>query len=153
MNKKTTITLALSTSMMAGLALGTVQAADSNPFAATKVDSGYLQLAENKTTEMSCGAGACGGAMKDAKGGSTLPPDADKDGKVTKEEFVTFHSQLFDKADANKDGILEAEEMKAMHQKMGEGMCGGKMEKTKPETSAEAAPKPEAPAEKAATAK
>lgn len=156
MNTKTSITLALSTTIAASVALGNVQAADGNPFSVNKLDRSSLQLAEDKIEEMKCGAGACGGSMNKAADGNTassMPPDADQDGKITKAEFVTFHSQLFDKADSNKDGILDASEMQAMHKTMAEGMCGGKMESTKPENAAENAPKTDMPAEKAVPAK
>ena len=143
MTHKKTLKLALGTTMMAGIALGTVQA-DSSPFASTKLDSGYLQLADNKTGEMKCGAGMCGGNMKkdkDAEGAcgaksEECPADADKDGKVTKEEFLTHHGKMFEEADANKDGALDADERKALHKKMAEGKCGGKAE-AKTETTTE----------------
>jgi len=136
MTNKTTLKLALGTTMVAGIALGSVQAADSNPFSSTKLDSGYLQLAENKSGEMKCGAGMCGGNMKkdkEAEGkcggkGEECPADADKDGKVTKKEFLSHHAKMFDEADANKDGALDADERKALHKKMAEGKCGGKAE-------------------------
>ncbi len=36
--------------------------------------------------------------------------DKDKRGYVTKEEFMKFHEQMFDKMDKNKDGVLSREE-------------------------------------------
>ncbi|MFN3798694.1 MAG: calcium-binding protein, partial [Sphingobium yanoikuyae] len=44
--------------------------------------------------------------------------DADKDGTVTKAEFMAGPLAMFDKADANKDGKVTAEEMKAARQAM-----------------------------------
>ncbi len=149
MNTKTSLKLALGTTMAAGIALGTTQAFAENPFSAEKLSSGYLQLAENKSSDMKCGAGICGGnAKKAATEGEECPADTDKDGKVSKEEFLTQHSKMFDAADANKDGSLDADERKAMHKMMGEGKCGGmskdtaqKVESTnKPEVKPDSAP-------------
>jgi uncharacterized low-complexity protein len=128
MNTKTSLKLALGTTIAAGIALGAAQALADNPFSAKTLDSGYMQLAENKAGgEMKCGAGMCGGNMKKgaAADGDTCPADTDKDGKVTKEEFLKHHEAMFDEADANKDGSLDADERKALHSKMAEGKCGG----------------------------
>lgn len=58
MQNKTSLKLALGTTLAAGVALGTAAVAD-NPFAADKLASGYLQLAENKASgEMKCGNNA-----------------------------------------------------------------------------------------------
>ena len=85
MNTKTSLKLALGTTMAAGIALGTTQAFAENPFSAEKLSSGYLQLAENKSSDMKCGAGMCGGnAKKAATEGEECPADTDKDGKVVR---------------------------------------------------------------------
>lgn len=83
---KKTINLPLSSALGAAL-LTTVTStgvnADTNPFGATELSAGYMQIAEAKnTTEMSCGAsmnmakpktpeGACAGNTKAANGTST----------------------------------------------------------------------------------
>ncbi len=41
--------------------------------------------------------------------------DADKDGKVTTEEFATFRTAEFAKADTNADGQISADELAAKH--------------------------------------
>ncbi len=41
--------------------------------------------------------------------------DADKDGKVTAEEFAAYRTAEFTKADTNADGQLNAEELAARH--------------------------------------
>jgi uncharacterized low-complexity protein len=130
MNTKTSLKLALGTTFAAGLALGAAQAIADNPFSAKTLDSGYMQLADNKavTDDLKCGAGMCGGKMKagTATGSDDIPcpADADKNGMVTKEEFMTYHEQMFTDADTNKDGSLDATERKALHSKMMEGKCG-----------------------------
>jgi Ca2+-binding EF-hand superfamily protein len=40
--------------------------------------------------------------------------DADKNGVVSKEEFMNFMSRTFDRLDVNKSGALEANEMQYM---------------------------------------
>lgn len=122
MNTKTSLKLALGTTF-AIVTLGTGSVSAENPFAAETLSSGYMQLAENKADgEMKCGAGMCGGNKKS----DDCPADADKDGMVTKEEFMSHHEKMFTEADANKDGSLDAEERKALHSKMSEGKCSGK---------------------------
>ncbi|KMS54564.1 EF-hand domain-containing protein [Sphingobium cupriresistens] len=44
--------------------------------------------------------------------------DANKDGAMTKAEFMARPIAMFDKADANKDGFVTADEMKAARQMM-----------------------------------
>ena len=51
--------------------------------------------------------------------------DANKDGTVTRDEFLAAAGKHFDMMDANKDGKLTKEERQAGHQKM-RGMMGGK---------------------------
>ena len=40
--------------------------------------------------------------------------DQNKDGKISKEEFMKHHETIFDKKDANKDGVLDDTEMHRM---------------------------------------
>ncbi len=40
--------------------------------------------------------------------------DADKDGKISREEFIKHHELIFDKKDTNKDGFLDESEMHHM---------------------------------------
>lgn len=54
--------------------------------------------------------------------------DANKDGKLTKEEFTAQRAAKFAEADANKDGKLSAEELLAMHEK---AMAAQKAERAK----------------------
>lgn len=42
--------------------------------------------------------------------------EADKDGVVSRAEFMAGPLAMFDKADTNKDGVVTADEMKAAHQ-------------------------------------
>ncbi len=40
--------------------------------------------------------------------------DANKDGKISKDEFMKHHETMFDKMDTNKDGFLDEKEMHHM---------------------------------------
>jgi len=106
---KTTIALAASAVLTAGIALSpTLASADTNPFASAELSSGYMQLAEGKCGEAKCGAdkkkaeGKCGeakcGADKKAEG-SCGADKADKEGSCGEDK-------------AEKEG------------KCGEGKCG-----------------------------
>jgi uncharacterized low-complexity protein len=56
-SNKTTIALAATAALTAGIALTPMTAsADANPFATTELSSGYMQLAEGKCGEAKCGA-------------------------------------------------------------------------------------------------
>ena len=48
--------------------------------------------------------------------------DANKDGKISKDEFMKHHEQMFDKKDINKDGFIDKEEMHRMMEKMHQHM-------------------------------
>ena len=115
----------------------------SNPFVAKPLSS--IVVADNH--EGKCGGmkeGSCGGdkATKEGKcgegkcGSDKMKADANKDGTVSKAEFMSRHEAMFTAADANKDGMLDAKEHKALHRDMkkkmkshkegkcGEGKCG-----------------------------
>ncbi|SFE70637.1 calcium-binding protein [Nitrosomonas sp. Nm166] len=41
--------------------------------------------------------------------------DQNKDGKISKEEFMKHHEAMFDKKDTNKDGFLDDTEIRHIH--------------------------------------
>lgn len=43
--------------------------------------------------------------------------DSDKDGKISKEEFLKHHEAMFDKKDLNNDGFIDEDEMHKMMKK------------------------------------
>ncbi len=48
--------------------------------------------------------------------------DLDKDGKISKKEFMQHHERMFEKKDINKDGFIDKEESRKMkHHKYGHG--------------------------------
>lgn len=61
--------------------------------------------------------------------------DANKDGKISKEEFMKHHEQMFDKKDVNKDGFIDKEEMHHMMEKMHQHMQEHKHENSEHQTS------------------
>ncbi len=75
-----------------------------------------------------------GGGERAAKGWAS---HADEDGNITKDDFLKFHAERFDKMDTNNDGVLSAEERKAvwearkekMKEKRGERRGGYKKKK------------------------
>lgn len=123
MSKKTLIATAVGSAFVASMAAAPIASAAENPFALSGLSSGY-QVADHhgaKPMEGKCGGMKAG----EAKCGMTMM-DANKDGKVTKEEFTKGHDAMFTKMDANKDGVLDKAEMgKMMDGKCGEGKCGG----------------------------
>jgi len=130
MSKKPLITTAIGSAFVATMAAAPIASAAENPFALSGLTSGY-QVASNhgaKPAEGKCGEGKCGGMNKasENKCGAAMM-DANKDGKVSKEEFMKAHEAMFRKMDANKDGSIDKTEMeKMMDGKCGEGKCGAK---------------------------
>lgn len=53
----------------------------------------------------------------DGKQGRFAKYDANGDGKITREEFMSMAGKRFDKMDANGDGSLSKGEMKRPHKK------------------------------------
>ena len=122
-NRKTTVSMAVGSAFAAGVALVPVANAAENPFALQSLDRGYM-VASNHA-QGKCGAGKCGaGKCGEGKCGPAMM-DVNKDGKVTKDEFMKAHEAMFAAKDANKDGVLSGDEMKpGMAGKCGAGKCG-----------------------------
>lgn len=118
-SKKTKIGMAVGSAFVAGVAMAPIVGAAENPFAAQSLDRGYMVAdagMQGKCGGMKSGAGKCGMSMM----------DANKDGKVSKEEFLKAHEEMFAAKDANKDGVLSGDELKpGMAGKCGAGKCGG----------------------------
>lgn len=105
-NKKTMISLAVGSALAATLgAVPLVSAADS-PFTAQSLDKGYMLAYADKVDPNKYGGGAKSG---EGRCGMSMV-DANKDGKVTKQEFLKHHENIFDRIDANKDGAVDQPE-------------------------------------------
>ena len=69
-----TLTVAVATAFGAGIAMSPMAMADTNPFGATELNGGYMQVAGSHAGEGKCGEGKCGeGKCGESKG--------DKEGK------------------------------------------------------------------------
>lgn len=147
MSKKTLIAAAVGSAFAASMAAAPIASAAENPFALSGLSSGY-QVASNhgakpmegKCGGMKAGEGKCGGMKAGAAGPNCAAMDANKDGKVSKEEFMKGHEAMFATKDTNKDGFIDKDEMgkmmegkcggmkaKPMEGKCGQGKCGGMM--------------------------
>lgn len=129
--KKTTIALAASAVLTAGLALSPmIASADANPFGNTELSSGYMQLAEGtcgakKEAEAKCGANKeatdAHKATKEGKCGEA------KCGAEKKAAMKAAHEAT---CGAEKEAAMKAaKEAKCgaeMKKKMEEGSCGAK---------------------------
>ena len=53
------------------------------------------------------------------KGGMKMEAmDTNKDGMISKEEFMTFHEAMYDAMKKNKDGMVDMKDMRMMHHHM-----------------------------------
>jgi len=122
---KTTIALAASAVLTAGIALlPSLASADTNPFAAAELSSGYMQLAEGKCGEMKGDKEAkCGEEMKgehEAKCGEDMKTE--KEGKCG-ENMKTEKEGKCGEAKCGADKKTKKEG------KCGEGKCGANKNK------------------------
>lgn len=115
-SKNTVVSVAVGTAFVATLGAASVAFAAENPFALQSLDKGYMVADHHEAKPTAMHEGKCGMAMG----------DANKDGKVTQEEFNAHHAAMFTKMDTNKDGAIDKTEMsKAMSAMKGmEGKCG-----------------------------
>ena len=117
--KKTTIALAASAALSAGLALSPMMAsADTNPFASAELSSGYMQLAEgtcggnkeatdaNKATaEGKCGEAKCGAEKKAAmKAAHEATCGAEKEAAMKAAKEAKCGAEMKDKAEEGTCG-------------------------------------------------
>lgn len=104
-NKKTMISLAVGSVVAATLGAVPVVSAAGSPFAAKSLDKGYMLAYADKVDPSKYGGAKSG----EGRCGMSIV-DANKDGKVTKEEFLKHHEAIFDRIDANKDGAVDQPE-------------------------------------------
>lgn len=106
--KKTTISLAVGSAVVATLGAAPLVSASDNPFSARSLgDKGYKVAYADRVDPSKYG----GSGEKSAEGRCGMSRiDANKDGKVTKQEFLAHHERIFDQIDANKDGAVDQPE-------------------------------------------
>ncbi|SEL02369.1 hypothetical protein [Nitrosovibrio tenuis] len=110
-NKKSLISIAMGSAFASSLGITPACAAD-DLFALQTLDKGYmLAYADRVDPNKYGGAKPGSGGAKSAEGRCGMSMvDANKDGKVTKEEFLKHHEAIFDSIDANKDGAVDQPE-------------------------------------------
>lgn len=126
---KSIISVAVGSAFAATLGFAPTASAAENPFAIQTLEKGYMvaqahtydedkKASEGKAGEGKCGEGKCG----EGKCGAAMA-DANKDGKITKEEWTKHHDLMFEKMDSNKDGAIDKDEVGKS--KMKGGKSGG----------------------------
>jgi uncharacterized low-complexity protein len=105
-NKKTMISLTVGSALAATLGTVPFASAADSPFTARSLDKGYVLAYADKVDPNKYGGGAKSG---EGRCGMSMV-DANKDGKVTKQEFLKHHENIFDRIDANKDGAVDQPE-------------------------------------------
>ena len=117
--RKSIIAAAAGSAVVATLSFSSTVSAAENPFAIKTLEKGYMVAQahtydeDTKTGEGKAGEGKCGAAMA----------DANKDGKITKEEWTKHHDLMFEQMDSNKDGAIDKDEVGKS--KMKGGKSGG----------------------------
>jgi uncharacterized low-complexity protein len=102
-SKKKTLGVAVGSAFAAGVAMAPLANAADNPFALQSLQSGYMVAdshKDGKSAEAKCGQAKCGANMM----------DANKDGKVSKDEFMKSHEAMYEPKDGNKAAYLKAKE-------------------------------------------
>ena len=133
-SKKKAIGVAVGSAFAAGMTMTPMAHAAENPFALQSLQSGYMVADSHKaskSSEAKCGQGKCGGSMM----------DANKDGRVSKDEFMKSHEAMYSPKDGNKAAYLKAKEAEfAAKDKNKDGFLDANEEKA-PVSAAPVAPK------------
>jgi len=108
-----TLSIAVATAFGAGIALSPLAMADSNPFGATQLSGGYMQIADAHAGEGKCGEGKCG--VDKAEGEKADKAEGEKADKA--EGSCGEGKCGDDKAEGEKADKAEGS--------CGEGKCGG----------------------------
>jgi uncharacterized low-complexity protein len=110
-NKKTIVSLAVGSAFAATVGSVSSVSATESPFAVQPLDKGYVLAYADRVDPNKYGGG---GAPKTPEGRCGMSMvDANKDGKVTKQEFLKHHEAIFDRIDTNKDGAVDQPEADA----------------------------------------
>ncbi|SCY53884.1 EF hand [Nitrosospira sp. Nl5] len=110
-NKKSIISMAVGSAFAATLGTVPVASAADSPFTVQSLDKGYMLAYADRVDPNKYGGGAKSGEGKSGEGRCGMSMvDANKDGKVSKEEFLKHHEAIFDRIDTNKDGAVDQPE-------------------------------------------
>lgn len=112
-----TLSIAVATAFGAGIALSPMAMADGNPFGATQLSGGYMQIADAHAGEGKCGEGKCGGDRADKKGEGACGEGKCGGDKAKKGEGSCGEGKCGGDAKGAKAEKAEG--------KCGEGKCGG----------------------------
>ena len=111
-NKKSALYIAVGSALTAVIH-SMPASAEGELFSMQKLDQGYMVAYADRVDPDKYGGGKPPGhsSAKAAEGqcGMSLM-DTNKDGKVTKQEFLKHHEMIFDQIDANKDGAVDQPE-------------------------------------------
>ena len=117
------VSVALGASLGLCLAQSVAAGTADNPFRSPGGSGDAVQVAQGK-----CGEGKCGAGMMKRRGGKCgmQRMDSDGDGKVTRDEFMKGHEDMFELIDKNGDGVIDSSERDAHRQMMRnrKGRCG-----------------------------
>lgn len=105
-NKKSIISMAVGSAFAATLGAVPAASATDSPFTVRSVDKGDVLAYADRVDPNKYGGGAKSG---EGRCGMSMV-DANKDGKVSKQEFLKHHEAIFDRIDANKDGSVDQPE-------------------------------------------
>jgi uncharacterized low-complexity protein len=115
-SKKSMLGVAVGSALTAGIHVVPAYAAD-ELFSARELDKGYMVAYADRVDPNKYSGGKPGGygggsgGAKAAEGQCGMSRiDVNKDGKVTKQEFLKHHETIFDQIDANKDGAVDQPE-------------------------------------------
>lgn len=118
------INVAIGAVLVTSALITTSASADNNPFQLTDLSSGYMVAGK----EGKCGEGKCGEGKASCKLKKMKKMDANDDGSISKDEFMSHAESKFERKDKNSDGVISTDEMKQMKKhkegKCGEGKCG-----------------------------
>lgn len=120
-SKKSIISLAVGSAIVATLGAAPIASAAENPFVAQSLGKGYMVAEYHEGAKKDAygdkksGEGRCGMSMA----------DTDKDGRVSKEEHARHSQLMFEKMDANGDGYIDKDEADKMRMKYKRGHSQG----------------------------
>jgi uncharacterized low-complexity protein len=115
-NKKSLLSITVGSVLATSLSIPSAHAVDNmaadDLFAVQTLDKGYmLAYADRVDPNKYSGSKPASGGAKSAEGNCGMSKlDVNKDGKVTKQEFLKHHETIFDSIDANKDGSVDQPE-------------------------------------------